>query len=608
MTDSVGHTASMCRGCLRRLGGLFCVAGLFLAVGGCVSDEVEEQTALTAYQRQLADWGPQTRMDAEEMPEAGPLGVLEPVGLPPDPMGELDITVDPNTGQRVARLTIEEAVARTLANSPVVRVVSFDPEIARQDIAQEAGEFDPVAFGRFNYENQDSPDNSIFEAGQAETRLFESGIRQRNPWGSQWSASYALARIWDDLAGRTLPTRYEPMVVFELRQPLLRDFGPEVNLAGVNVARLNYTAALLSFREQAEQVAATVIGAYWRLVQARRDLLIQEELVEQTLETLYKVEGRRDIDATDVQVKQAESFAQSRGATLLEFQKRVNDAQDVLARLMSDPQLNLTSELDVVPLTEPVVAEEMPEIAGVERRALATAMAHSPLVGRARLGVEVAEINVEVAENQKMPRLDLVGSTRSQGLARDYVEAHDDFESVDYATYSVGLTFEYPLGNRSRHAEWLRRRLERRKAVATLHNTADQTAVEVKERMRRVRTSYEQVGIQRAAVEAARGHLETLEAAEQIRERLTPEFLLVKLQAQETYAQARRAEVAAVTDLNVALAELARTTGTVLGMRAVESSLDSVLEMPPGVFEPEPEKPDLEPPTPSEMVPLSPSF
>jgi outer membrane protein len=443
-----------------------------------------------------------------------------------------------------------------------------------------AGAFDPTVFSRVNYEDQDSPQNSIFEAGKAETRMFESGVQQKTPFGTEWSASYALARIWDDLYGRTLPTRYEPAVIFELRQPLLRDADQETNLAGVSIAKLNYEASLQSFRERAEAISSAVAVNYWRLIQAHRDMEIQRLLVEETDETLRKVEGRRDIDATDVQIKQAQAYAWSRRATLLELHKRVVDAQDALVRLIADPRINTTSEIRIVPTSEPHTLNDPDEPASAMDRALAMAMSRNPVVQRAKLGVEVAEINVRAAQNQKMPRLDLVGSTRARGLARDRIEANEQIEDTDYLSYAVGLTFEYPLGNRQREAEWMRRKLERRKAVSTLHSTADQVAVSVKEDFRRIRTSLAEAKVQREAVEAARIHLQTLEEAEQIRDRLTPEFLLVKLQAQETYAQSRRAEVAALIELNVATAELAQNTGTILDLRMVQPSLAAVVSTP----------------------------
>jgi outer membrane protein TolC len=585
-------------------GTLFPLLGL-IGVGGCVSDQVKDRSLVAAYQQKLADAGPQPRLDTGAMTDEESLDLLTPAQTDKPPIPDLTIAVDPNTGETSVGLTIEQAITLAMANSPEIRVISFDPEIARQEVIGAAGVFDPTVFSRFNYEDQDSPRNSIFEPGQAETRLFESGVQQRTPLGTQWSASYALARIWDDLFGRTLPTRYEPAVIFELRQPLLRDAWEQVNLAGVNIAKLNYEASLLGFRERAEAVSSAVAITYWRLIQARRDLEIQRTLLEQTEETLRKVEGRRDIDATNVQIKQAEAYALSRHATLLELQKRVVDVQDALARLIADPRINTTSELTIVPATEPQVLEELPKLAAATDRALATAMTQNPLVQRARLGVEVAEINVAVAQNQKMPRLDLVGSTRARGLDRDYPAANDQIERTDYVSYTVGLTFEYPLGNRQRQAEWMRRKWEQRKAVSTLHRTADEIALKVKESIRRVRTSLAEVKIQRQAAEAARIHLATLEEAEQIRDRLTPEFLLVKLQAQETYAQARRAQVAALVELNVATAELAQNTGTILGLRMVELSLTSIVEASAEENEPQ-EAP--KPPRPQPFPPRSPSL
>lgn len=580
-------------------------AGL-VGIVGCVSDTVRDDGLVAAYQHQLAKAGPQTRLDTDATTAEESLDLLTPTKKDQPPVPDLKIVADPNTGEKTAVLTLEQAITLSLANSPEIRVISFDPEIARQEVTGAVGAFDPTAFGRVNYEDQDSPQNSIFEAGRAETRLFESGVQQKTPLGTEWSASYALARIWDDLFGRTLPIRYEPAVIFELKQPLLRDGWEQANLAGVNIAKLNYEASLLGFRERAEAVTSAVTVSYWRLVQAQRDLEIQRQLVEETEDTLRKVEGRRDIDATDVQIKQAQTYALSRRATLLELRTRVVDVQDSLARLIADSRINTTSELQIVPATQPQTLDGSPELAVTAERALATAMNQNPTVQRARLGVEVAQINVQVAQNQKMPRLDLVGSTRARGLERDYVDAQEQIEGQDYVSYAVGLTFEYPLGNRQREAEWMRRKWERRKAVSTLHSTADEVAVSVKESIRRVRTSVEEAKVQHEAVEAARAHLATLGEAEQIRDRLTPEFLLVKLQAQETYAQSQRAEIAALIEMNVAAAELAQHTGTILDLRMVQSSMTTVVDTSSEQNEPQMEtlKPERSVPFP----PRSPSL
>jgi outer membrane protein TolC len=282
-----------------------------------------------------------------------------------------------------------------------------------------------------------------------------------------------------------------------------------------------------------------------------------------------------------VHVHQATSSARSRQAVLLKLEKRVRDAQDVLLRLMSDSEVHLASDVEIVPVTAPGASDESVTRPITERRAMALAMERNPVIQQAKAAVEVAEINVRVAKHQKMPRLDLVSSASTQGLARDYDDANSDLGG-DYASYAAGLVFEIPLGNRERKAELMKRRLERRKATAVLHNIADQAAVQVKERLRKVETNLAEIQVQREVVEEGRVYLQALQDSEAVRERLTAAFLLVKLQAQETLAQAERAENGAVTQFNIALAELAQATGTVFDLNRIEASLSVLSAMDGG--------------------------
>ncbi|MHC4583645.1 MAG: TolC family protein [Planctomycetota bacterium] len=536
-------------------------------LAGCVSDEVNEQSTLASYQQTLSDKGPQQRADSLQS-----LALLKPTPTPDGIPEDLEIVIDPNTGRKIVELTIEQAIVRTLANSPEIRVVSFDPSIAKQDITKEAAEFDVTAFGRANYEQDDNPVNSIFQSGQSDVRLLESGIKQKGITGSEWSLSYALTRSWDDLATRSLSTRYEPILAFQVRQPLLRDAWQQTNLAGVNIARLNHDIAVLGFRQKAEDVSTQVISAYWRLLQARRDFEVLQKLLERTLETLTKVLGRQEIDATDVQIKQMEASAKSREAILLQAGREVIDAQDVLLRFMADPQVSLLDELEVIPQTVPAVkAKELEQSEILER-----AIKKNPVMQQARVAIAVADINIRVAENQEMSRLDLIASSRLQGIGYGRNQAQDNFNRGDYVSYAVGLSLEFPLGNRQREAELLRRRLERRKAVSTLQNLADQVAIQARMRIRLIETNLLEMQIQADAAEAARIQLQAVEDSEPVRERLTPEFLLVKLQAQAALADSQRAQIKAVADFNISMAELAQTMGTVLELRQVSPALPAI--------------------------------
>lgn len=534
---------------------------LVIQIIGCVSESVKEDGIISSYQKEIVDKSPQPR-DSNEG-----LGSLRP--SPEPDVLKLDITKDETTGKNVVNLTIDEAVKRALVSSPEISIVSYDPSIAKEDVIKAVADFDPALFGRLNYEKQDKPPDSTYLGGQATSRVWETGIKQKGVTGAEWSLAYALTRNWDDLTTRTLSTRYEPMLSFQVKQPLLRDAWQELNLAGVNISKLNYRIALTAFRQKTEEVSTEVISLYWALARARRDREIQQWLLEWTRETLKKVQDRKGIDATDVQIKQAEAALESRRAVLFRAEKQVMDVQDALVRLLSDSQINLLSDFEIVPISAPDTTETKFE----QSETLRLALSNNPEIQQARLTVEVAQINVDVAKRQKMPKLDLVASARMQGLDRYQGSAQDQLNDADYVSYALGITFEIPLGNRQREAEFRKRKLEHRKANSIFQNTSDQLAVQVKERIRRSETSYEEIQVQKDAADAAKIHLQALEDTEAIREKLTPEFLLVKLQAQETLSNAERAEIKAVTDYNASLVRLAQSMGTVLDMRYVRKAL-----------------------------------
>ncbi len=543
---------------------------------GCVSDKPSVYNDIARYQQNQVALGPQTRTDTLGTDLDDPLGLITPTpdvspkdfDTPPI-IPRITATQDPKTGKKVYHITIEEAIVRALSNSPEIRIVSFNPEIAKEEITKAAGLFDVAAFGQLNYDRQDNPVNSGFQAGESDNRLLQSGLKQRATTGAEWSASYAVTRAWDDLALRALPTRYEPVLAFEVKQPLMRDAGTLVNLAGVNVAKLNHQIALTAFKQRAEEVASEVMATYWVLYQTQNDVDIQQRLVQRTIETLERLQSRKEIDVTEVQLKQTETSLKSRQAILIQFKKTVLDVQDALLRLLADSQMNLIDDIRIVPQSQPSLEPTRNEV----REILTLAMRNNPILHQRRLAVEVADINIEVAKNQKMPRLDLVASARTQALERDYNDAHNELNNGDFVSYSIGVSFEYPLGNRQRNAEFRRRILERSKAVSDLQNIADQVATQTKEQMRAVSADYEEIFVQDDAVKAATIYLKSLEDTEKIRKKLTPEFMLVKLQAQEDLANAKRSHVRSIANYNVSLARLAQITGTVLEFHNVKPSM-----------------------------------
>ncbi|MCF7973666.1 MAG: TolC family protein [Phycisphaerae bacterium] len=543
------------------------VACLML-VTGCVSDRVEKKNVTDRYQGVLMGRGPLERESEYDANEPNDVGLVRPLGRSVIKPLSTDPDFFQTEGPKTLELSLDEAIRAVLTNSPEVRVISYDPALAEEEIRKQAAAFDPTAFGEAQYDKTDRMKSSNSEIGQADVYRFESGVRRRTTWGTEWSASYAITNSWDDLSTRFPPytaRRYEPVMVFRLKQPLLRDAWQRVNMANVDISRLQHRIALLSFQQKAEDMVTEAIAAYWQLAQARQDRSTFKELLDAAQQTLDKVQRRSEIDATEVQIRQAIVSVSARKAFLVQAEKQVQDAQDTLVRLMGDPAVDLIDHTEIIPTSRP---SETLKTLNVQDM-IAVALQHNPVMHQVRMRVDIADINIDVAGNQKMPRLDLVASASTQSIDRHRDIANDILQEYNYNSYGIGLTMEIPLGNRARIAELRSRKYERLKAVAVVQNVADQVAVQTKERMRRIESSFAQIKVQEQATEAATSQLLALEESENIRERLTPEYLQVKLQAQEALATAHRARVSAVVEYNVALAQLAQTTGRVLELHRV---------------------------------------
>jgi outer membrane protein TolC len=516
---------------------------------------------LNVYQRRLAQRGAQHRMG-----QAYP-GLLEPVGEVGPPL-----TVREEANGPVVRLGLKDAILRAVAQNTDIRVVAFDPAVSREEMIEAAAAFDVVASGSYQQaRTHELARNTSFLTTQpfidtrSEGRVLKAGLKELTPTGGTWSVTYAMTRQWDNSLFSIVPTTYEPTVVLEVAQPLLRDAWPQFNLSRLRIAQTNEKVGQQDFRAKVEEIVSDVITAYWTLWATRQEVLVRQDLLGKAQETLRKVRLRAPIDAAAAEIRQSEAAVKEREVLLDDAIKTVWDAQDQLVRLLDDPQINLLGQFQVEPADLPAQTRVVLEEAGELR----TALEHNPVLAKARLAITLAEINVDIARNQTLPRLDLTASAGYQGLGRTWDQGSDKLATFDFLDYSLGLALEYPLGNRERLAELRKQRLLRLKAVSQLQGVADQLAVSVKERVREVARAYHEIELDREVVEAFRLQLQALEDVEKIRG-LTPEFLNLKLNTQSSLADAQIAELRAVRAYNLAQSDLDRTTGTILKKTSVD--------------------------------------
>ncbi|HEY1628330.1 MAG TPA: TolC family protein [Tepidisphaeraceae bacterium] len=482
---------------------------------------------------------------------------------------ELRPTPQPSTGPSlglgpILRMPLQECVQRAVANNLDVKVAGYQPSIDETRVTEAEANWDPVFFSNLTYQRIDEVSGFGFQEGNGHQLQSSTGIRQNMPSGGQASLSYETG--WtnpqraDATLGGSTKTFWGNDVLLQVTQPLLRDFGNEINRARITIARINQRVSLLEFRKQLEQSLADLEKTYWQLVAAERDVKIDEELLNQTIKTADVLFKRKGQDVTRVQLSQANASIESRRATLIGAKAHVRDLSDQLKQLMNDPDMPVSSPVLVLPANAPM--EQAVHFDLTDQ--INTALENRFELGEAQLKIDSADVARKFAQNQLLPRLNAVGSISFGGVENDFGGATGQEFTSEELNYAIGLQLEIPIGNRENRAIYQRSLLQRQQAIDQYRDQIEKVALDVKEAARDVDTTWDQMVATRQARFAASDALLAIQQREEGGEALTPTFVQLKLDTQERLADAATNEVESVTNYNVAISHLEQTKGTLL--------------------------------------------
>ncbi len=485
-----------------------------------------------------------------------------PAGEPMSPLSAAATTQPENFGSSEPQLvlSLQDAIARAMQNSLAIKVEAYNPGIREAMITEAEAAFDPSLFAdsSWGYTDQPRPIGQTYNSLNGNSWQNNVGIKSKLASGATAQISGGDNYFDSQYANRA---GHIGNIAASVSQPLLRGFGADVNRASIYLAQRDRRISLSKFRQQVSLQVYTIEQAYQDLVLRNVAVEIQERLLRATKDTLSKIEARLEVDADRTQVAQARAQYQRTLANLVRARTDVRDSSDKLKALINDPTMDLRSNVLLVPADRPVDAPLAFNLA----EQIDTALKQRPEMAQARLTVERADIIVNVARNDLLPKADVTLSTASYGGADNGFDQAfaSTFDDARYMNYAAGVHFEIPLGNRAAEAAMRRRQLERRQALTQMLQQAQQVILDVKLAVRDILTSYQEIRARREARIAAGEQLDAIIKKEEVVQ-LTPEFLQLKLSSQQNVADAELAEIQAAILYNVALAKLQQAKGTLL--------------------------------------------
>ncbi|MCW5798150.1 MAG: conserved exported protein of unknown function [Nitrospira sp.] len=480
----------------------------------------------------------------------------------------LEVTKPVQTERREP-MSLADAVLKALQNNLDIFIGRQTKESRLADIIIEQAKFDPTVSLNGQYNRQVAPLNrpilgftgsnlrDITKFDQ-NTSGVTADITQNLPTGGNYDINYSPQRSYVSGDNTFL---FNPAwtggLALTVTQPLLKNFGTDLNRTFITIAQNNATVEQHVFLDRVLTVIATVEQTFWEMVFANENLKVAQAALKAAEELLASNRAKAKAGVMSiVDVLQAEAAVASRVEQILVAEKSIRDQEDQLRRLLNPAEEELRQDLRLMPTDPPTTSLEAISL----QEAIDIAMERRPEVLQAGKNVESSDLNVKFAKNQLLPTLSVQGTMGLSGLGADYGDATRRNFGGDFYNYGAGLVLSYPIGNRSAYSTYNKRQLESRNAQASLQSVRQQVIVGVREAVRRVHTDFKRIETTRSARIMAEKQLQ----AEQERLKVGLSTTRFVLDFQRDLATAQGNELRAVVDYNKSLSNLARNKATTL--------------------------------------------
>jgi len=496
--------------------------------------------------------------------------------LPPISARSAEPLPQPQADRREA-IALADAVLRALEYNLDISISRQTKESRLTDIIAEQAKFDPLLSLNGQYNRAVQPlnrpilgfgGNTViggeppkFDQNSSQVTL---DVTQNLLTGANYDLNFSPSRVF--VAGDPqflYNPGYQSGLVFTLTQPLLRNFGTDVNKTFIRIAQNTAKVEEQVFADRVMTVIATVEQTFWELVFANENQKVAQAALKAAEELLAsnRAKAKAGVMAI-VEVLQAEAAVASRVEQVLVAEKAIRDQEDQFRRLLNPTEAELRQEVRLAPLDKPVQALEPISV----EEAIDIAIERRPEVLQASKNIETSKLNVKYAKNQLLPNLSFQGTSGLAGLGNDVGDMLSRNFGGDYYNYGAGLVLSYPLGNRSAVSQYNKRQLEARNAQASLQSVRQQVIISVKEAVRRVQTDFKRIETTRSARITSEKQLQ----AEQERLNVGLSTTRFVLDFQRDLATARGNELRATVDYNKSLSNLARNKGTTLERYQIE--------------------------------------
>jgi outer membrane protein TolC len=504
---------------------------------------------------------------------------MEGVMDAPETAGLPDLT-------RSMELSLEQAQRIALDNNLDLENARRDLRLAKLDIVRSRAGYDPYLQADASYSNSSKPSSQAIFGQTSETSsvTLSSGISTIT--GGSLSLDFRNSRSESDSVFSTLNPSYNTDLSMNFRQPILKNRFNDTRAMELLQKQNDYERTLMTLESKVLELQSQVEDAYWSLVRARLDLRLKRRSIELTerMDRITRTQVGAGV-AAPVSTLQTEANLASARASLIRSENEYRKSQASLKMVLNLADQDLWS-LELVPTDLPRY-----EPTEFDRDELVNeAMASNFSLRQLRLSISNSEVNNDQAKNRTLPQLDFRASVGVSGLAGtdnpqdqiietgfvvpnplppdqfpqpyiveravipgqpsefegDYIDSFNNMMEGDNLSWSAGLTFNLPIGNRAARSDLERTMISYEKMLSDWNDQQRQVFMNLVNLVYDLEASHRNL---LAAREASRLQGQNLEIEEK-KYSLGMNTSYEVMQAEESFAESRSGEIGALIEYN----------------------------------------------------------
>ena len=479
-------------------------------------------------------------------------------------------------GQNLRPLSIDDAVKLGLEQNPGIQIQRYEPQIQDTAVYQARSFWSPQISATLSKQSQSQAvTNSLAGGSNSITNgnfFTSANLNQTLPWGGSYTANFNNQRITSTNLFTTFSPQIASNVNFQYSQPLLRNFSIDAIRQQIAISKKGRELSDIQLDAVINTTVRNVKNAYWDLSATINNLKAQQESLALAQQSLSDNRKRVEIGTlAPIDIVQAQAEVASNEERVIVAEALIQRAQDNLRALILEPSTTDFWTTTFEPSDAAPFQEQAIDIDAAVRRALDVRAD----LRQAKNTLERSDIDIRYLRNQILPDINAQATYITRGVGgvqlspvspdavltgnfnrtvldnRSFGSVLGDVFQSAYPDWTVGVQIAYPLGSSTSHANLARARLEYQQAQTQLKNMQLQIATQVRDSGRNVQTNQKRVQSARASRELQEKKLE----AEEKKQAAGMSTSFFVFQAQRDLAQARTAEIQAISDYNKSLVD-----------------------------------------------------